>query len=124
MTASRASRPDPRYGWGIPSVSDAVNYPAIEGVVRDLHTGEPIPNATVRWEPAVAADSTASAPSDSPPRGATTSGATGEYLIPNLPNGSYVLRVDAPGYFESISAALEMPPSLEAVNFSLRYQGE
>ena len=124
MTASRASQPDPRYGWGIPSVSDAVNYPAIEGVVRDLHTGEPIPNATVRWEPAAAADSAASAPSDSPPRGATSSGSAGEYLIPNLPNGSYVLRVDAPGYFESISAALEAPPSLEAVNFSLRYQGE
>ena len=124
MSASRASRPDPTYGWGIPSALEAVHYPAIEGVVRDMHTKEPITNAKVMWEPRGVVDSTAVPPSDSPPRGSTSTDSEGVYLIPNLPNGTYTLHVDAPGYFESISEPLEVPPGLGDLNFTLRYRGE
>jgi serine protease AprX len=124
MSADRASRPDPSYGWGIPNAADAIHYPALEGVVRDMHTGEPIANAIVRWEPRASIDSSAVAPSDSPPRGAAATDSMGAYVIPNLPPGAYVLRVESPGYFEGKSTPLEVPPGLGDVDFSLRYRGE
>jgi serine protease AprX len=124
MSADRASRPDPRYGWGVPNARDAVHYPAIEGIVRDAHTREPIANASVRWEPDAHIDSASVAPTDSPPRGATATDAAGAYLIPNLPRGRYVLRIDAPGYFETTTEPLEVPPGLGDVDFTLRYRGE
>ncbi len=124
MSGDRASRPDPRYGWGIPNVRDAVLYPALEGKITDLHTGEPIGGARVEWEPAAGVDSSRFTPGDTSARGSARSDSTGAYMVPNLPPGSFRLRVDAPGYLESVSGPLEVPPSLGDVNFALRYRGE
>ena len=123
MSASRAASPDNRYGWGVVNVRDAILYPEIEGRVADFHTHEPIAGARVSWEPSGAADSL-EAPSDSPPRGAVQTDSTGAYVIPNLPRGSYRLRIGADGYFESGSEPIQVPPGIGDVNFELRYRGE
>ena len=124
MTADRASRPDPKYGWGVPNARDAILYPAVEGRVTDHHTGEPIAGARISWEPVGAVDSARVAPSDSRPRGSTTCDSTGAYVVPNLPAGGYRLKIAAPGYFDWESAPLEVPPALGDVNAALRYRGE
>ena len=124
MSGDRAAKPDPTYGWGVPNVRDAILYPAIEGRVTDFHTHEPIAGARVSWEPAGPVDSTRAAPGDSPPRGVARSDSTGAYAAPNLPPGVYRLRVNADGYFEGVTEALEVPPNLGDVNVVLRYRGE
>lgn len=124
MTASRASEPDSRFGWGVPHAPHAVRYPALEGIVTDMHTGEPIENALVLWEPVTPIDSAAVAPTDSPTRGETKTDEDGGYVIPNLPRGTYVLKAQVPGYFELTSEPLEVPPGMDEVNFALRYRGE
>ena len=124
MTASRAAQPDPRYGWGIPNAPDAMRYPALEGIVTDMHTQEPIESALVLWSPVTPVDSSSVAPTDSRPSGETRSDEDGAYVIPNLPRGTYVLKVQVPGYFELTSEPLEVPPGLQDVNFALRYRGE
>ena len=129
MSADRASRPDPSYGWGIPNVRDAIVYPQIEGRITDVATpgittvGKP---ATIRWEPAPGspADTVGVAPSDSPRRGSVQADSTGAYLIPNLPAGSYRLTIEAPGYFPLDSEPIQVPPGIGDVNFALRYRGE
>jgi subtilisin family serine protease len=132
MSANRASRPDPGYGWGVPNVRDAIAYPEIEGRITDLSTpGEPTVGkpATVSWEPAPgaparAAADTLAAPSDSPLRGSVRADSTGAYVIPNLPSGTYRLTIEAPGYFSVQSEPLQVPPGLGDVDFALRYRGE
>ena len=124
MSADRASRPDPRYGWGVPNVRDAILYPFLEGRMTDFNTHEPIQNARVSWEPVGAVDSTHAAPSDSPLRGEMRADSTGAYVIPNLPAGTYRLRATAPGYFDWVSEPLQVPPSLGDLNAALRYRGE
>jgi subtilisin family serine protease len=128
MSADRASRPDPGYGWGVPNVRDAILYPRIEGHITDVSTpGEPTVGKppTVSWEPAPGAPSdTLAAPSDSPRRGSVRADSTGAYVIPNLPSGTYRLTIEAPGYFSVQSEPLEVPPGMGDVDFSLRYRGE
>jgi subtilase family protein/carboxypeptidase family protein len=124
MSGDRASRPDNRYGWGVPNVRDAILYPAIEGKITDDRTREPIAGARVEWELAGKVDSTFAAPGDSPPRGSAVTDSTGAYVVPNLPPGIFRLRVDAPGYSEAVSEPLEVPPSLGDVNLALRYRGK
>ncbi len=124
MSGDRASRPDNQYGWGVPNVRDAILYPFLEGKVTDATTREPIAGARVRWEPAGRVDSTRAAPSDSPPRGLVETDSTGAYVAPNLPPGVYRLRVEAPGYSETASEPLEVPPSLGDVNIALRFRGK
>jgi len=124
VSADRASRPDARYGWGVPNVRDAILYPCLEGRITDFNTHEPIQKARVSWEPAGVIDSTRAAPSDSPVRGEMAADSTGAYVIPNLPAGAYRLRVTAPGYFDWASEPLQVPPSLGDVNAVLRYRGE
>jgi subtilisin family serine protease len=124
MSADRASRPDPRYGWGLPNARDAILYPAVEGRVTDFHTGEPIAGAKISWEATSAVDSAHVAPSASRPRGSTAGDSTGAYVVPNLPAGVYRLRVTSPGYFDWESAPLQVPPALGDVNAALRYRGE
>src|SRR5205814_1214320 len=91
MSASRADRPDNRYGWGIVNARDAVLYPLIEGRVTDATTREPIGGAAVRWVAAGAAEGGAEA-------GTVQTDATGAYVIPNLPRGSYTITVTRQGY--------------------------
>jgi len=45
-------------------------------------------------------------------------------VIPNLPPGTYRLRIRADGYLEGETEPLEMPPNLSDVNVALRYRGE
>jgi serine protease AprX len=123
-SGSRAAEPDPTYGWGVPNARDAILYPLIEGRITDFHTREPISGARVRWEPAGAVDSLRAAPGDAPPRGVTRTDSTGAYVVPNLPPGTFRLRVEADGYFEATTEPLEVPPNLGDVNVSLRYRGE
>jgi subtilisin family serine protease len=130
MSADRASRPDPSYGWGVPNVRDAIVYPQIEGRITDVSTpgqatvGKP---ATISWEPAGSAPTdtlAAAAPSDSPRRGSVQADSVGAYVIPNLPDGTYRLTIEAPGYFRAQSEPLQVPPGLGDVDFALRYRGE
>lgn len=127
MSADRASRPDPGYGWGIPNVRDAIVYPQIEGRITDVSTpgiatvGRP---GTVSWEPASADTLAPGAPSDSPRRGSVQADSTGAYIIPNLPAGTYRLTIEAPGYVPARSEPLQVPPGLGDVDFALRYRGE
>jgi subtilisin family serine protease len=130
MSADRASRPDPSYGWGVPNVRDAILYPQIEGGITDVSTpgqatvGKP---ATISWEPAGSASTdtlAAAAPSDSPRQGSVQADSVGAYVIPNLPAGTYRLTIEAPGYFPAQSELLEVPPGLGDVDFALRYRGE
>jgi len=124
MSGDRAAMPDSRYGWGVPNARDAILYPLIEGRVTDALTREPIALARVSWEPAGPVDSTRAAPGDSPPRGVARADSTGAYVVPNLPPGVYRLRVNAEGYFEGVTEALDVPPNLGDVNVALRYRGE
>ncbi len=130
LSADRAARPDPYYGWGVPNVRDAILYPLIEGRITDVATpGEAVVGkaATVSWEPAPGSSDTLAAgvaPSDSPRRGSVRADSTGAYVIPNLPTGAYRLTITAPGYFEAHSEPLEVPPGLGDVDFALRYRGE
>jgi subtilisin family serine protease len=127
MSADRASRPDPSYGWGVPNVRDAIVYPQIEGRITDASTpgiatvGKP---GTVSWEPASADTLAPGAPSDSPRRGSVRADSTGAYVIPNLPSGTYRLTIEAPGYFSGQSEPIQVPPGMGGVDFALRYRGE
>ena len=125
-SASRAERPDNDYGWGLVNARDAILYPLIEGTITDAHTREPLSGASVSWEPAgpASVDSAFAGGGDSPPRGTVQTDAGGAYVIPNLPPGTYLLRVKADGYFDATSEPLEMPPNLSEVNLELRYRGE
>ena len=124
MSASRAERPDNRYGWGIVNARDAVFYPLIEGRVTDANTREPLRGATVRWEPQGSVDSLGAASSDSPPRGSVETDSTGAYVIPNLPRGIYAIHVSKPGYFDGSAGPYDVPPNLGDANVALRYRGE
>jgi len=127
QSASRAERPDNDYGWGLVNARDAILYPLIEGTITDAHTREPLSGASVSWEPAAGAgsvDSAFAARGDSPPRGVVRTDAAGAYVIPNLPPGTYRLRIRADGYFDGETEPLEMPPNLSDVNVALRYRGE
>ena len=122
MSASRAERPDNRYGWGLVNARDAVLYPLIEGKVTDSTTREAIVGATVRWraeagaERAMERDSTGA-------EGTVETDSTGAYVIPNLPRGSYTITVTKPGYADAEAGPYDVPPNLGDVNVDLRYQG-
>ncbi len=141
MSASRAERPDNRYGWGIVNARDAVLYPLIEGTVVDETTREPLEGATVRWEPrggarggadagargdadTRAGDAAGPGATDSPPRGSVETDSTGAYVIPNLPRGAYTITVSKTGYVEGSAGPYEVPPNLGDANVALRYRGK
>jgi serine protease AprX len=126
MTASRAGRPDPRYGWGIVNARDAVLYPLLEGTVTDSITHEPLAGVTVRWEPLAGRtpESADAGPGDSPARGSVETDSTGAYLIPSLPSGSYRITVSKAAYFDASAGPYEVPPNLGDANIVLRYRGK
>ena len=124
MSASRAERPDNRFGWGLVNAREAVFYPLIEGVVTDVHTREPLQGATVRWEPAGSVDSLDAAVSDSPPRGSVETDSTGAYVIPSLPRGLFRITISKAGYFDAAAGPYEVPPNLGDANVALRYRGK
>ena len=122
MSASRAERPDNRFGWGLVNAREAVLYPLIEGVVTDFDTREPLQGATVRWEPAGSVDSLDAAASDSPPRGSVETDSAGTYVIPNLPRGSFRITVSKAGYLDADAGPYDVPPNLGDANVVLRYR--
>lgn len=124
MSSDRASRPDNRYGWGVPNVRDAILYPCVEGKVIDAVTREPLAGARVLWGPAGRVDSTKAETSGSPVRGILRTDSLGTYIVPNLPRGSYRISIEADGYFGSESQPIEVPPSLGDLTLALRYRGE
>ncbi len=124
MSASRAERPDSRYGWGIANARDAVLYPLLEGIVTDSITREPLADASVAWERTGGADSTDVSPGDSPAQGFVETDSAGAYVIPNLPRGAYRIAVTKPGYLDASSGPYEVPPNLGDVNIALRYRGK
>ena len=127
MSADRARVPIRAMDGAFPT-SRRVVYPQIEGRITDVSTpgqalGKP---ATISWEPAGAPADTlaAAAPSDSPRRGSVQADSVGAYVIPNLPDGTYRLTIEAPGYFRAQSELIQVPPGLGDVDFALRYRGE
>ncbi len=141
MSASRAERPDTRYGWGIVNARDAVLYPLLEGTVTDSITREPLANAAVRWEPIAGPEKepivgpeaeqivgpkaeSPEATGDSPERGSVETDSTGAYVIPSLPRGTYTITVSRQGYFDASAGPYEVPPNLGDANVALRYRGK
>jgi len=122
MSASRAERPDNRFGWGLVNARDALFYPFIEGTITDETTREPLRGASVRWEPWGSVDSLDAAASDSPPRGSVETDSTGAYVIPSLPRGSFRITISKAGYLDAAAGPYEVPPNLGDANVALRYR--
>jgi len=99
-TASMANRPDIRFGWGIVNARDAISYPSLSGYIADRTTRRAV-IATVEIINQDTGDSTR-----------TKSDESGYFLLPNLTDGVYNLRILKDNYlpYEKIS---KVPPSDE-----------
>jgi subtilisin family serine protease len=121
MSADRAERPGPEYGWGTVDARAAILYPLLEGVVRDAEGGAPIAGAAVSWERLGDVPGAAwAAPGDAPPQGTTRADAGGAYTIANLPPGVYRLTIAADGYEAATLGPFDVPPNLRGVDAALR----
>lgn len=97
-TASRANRPDIRYGWGIVNARDAINYPSFSGYIIDETTKKGlVAIIELTSEKAeIAADSDSS----------------GYFLFTNLDEGEYKIKIFKSGYRPFV-ASISVPPSEE-----------
>ena len=120
MSASRAGQPDNQYGWGIVNARDAVLYPLLEGTVTDSITRERLAGAAVRWEPVAGSPRAPAATGDLNASGSVLTDSTGDYVIPNLPRGTYAITVSKPGYLDAPAGPYEVPPNLGDANVALR----
>jgi subtilisin family serine protease len=97
-TASRANRPDIRYGWGIVNTTDAINYPSFSGYIIDETTMKGfaaiIELTSEKTEIAGNSDS------------------SGYFLFPNLDEDEYNVKIYKSG-FRPFSASISIPPSEE-----------
>jgi len=78
----------------------------IIGVVQNLATGVPIPNAEIQWRG----------------RQVATTASDGTYAIDLLPAGSYTITVNAPGFL-SMNRSLQIGSQLVEASFSMTPQG-
>lgn len=108
-SADRASRPDIRYGWGIVSASDAINYPAFSGYIVDKATGNGI-IGKIDLQSAEDEKLKLTAMSDS----------SGFYTLANLEAGDYLITISSSSYV-TVSAVISVPPSAE-MDFALNRQ--
>ncbi len=121
MSADRADRPAPDYGWGMVDARAAILFPFVEGIVRDGDRGAVIAGATVAWERVGdVASAEWAAPGDAPPRGTTRTDAGGGYAIANVPPGAYRLTVTAEGYEATTIGPIDLPPNARGVDVALR----
>jgi serine protease AprX len=97
-TASRSTRPDIRYGWGIVNAMDAINYPSLSGYVIDRYKNSGMAGE-IRLEREESGESI-TAQSES----------SGWFLFANLADGSYLITVDEKGYLP-YRRSIEIPPS-------------
>lgn len=119
MSASRADRPDNDYGWGIVNARAAILYPLLEGRVTGRDGGTPLAGARVAWERIGESKGEWAAPGDGPPTGETRTDAGGNYMIGNLPPGSYRLTITAEGHETATLGPFDVPPNLGGVDVTL-----
>lgn len=96
-TASRAGRPDNSYGHGILQIDKAMDYPSISGYVTSAVGYKSVPGAKVLITSGILA-------------GTYPADGDGFYKIANLPEGSFLIKVQAEGYQDSEERELLAPP--------------
>lgn len=106
-TASHATRPDIRYGWGIVSARDAINYPSFSGYVVDKRTRNAV-LASVLLENEDTGEILEIAPDES-----------GHFTAANMDAGIYKISIQQDGYLP-YERTIAVPPSEE---FDIFLQG-
>ena len=99
-SASRANRPDIRFGWGIVSAERAINYPSFSGYVIDEAARRGIATNILISEKSGVSHYEVS--SDS----------SGYFIFPNLPEGNYQVMISSDEY-EQYKNSFQVPPSEE-----------
>ena len=97
-TATRASYPDNDWGYGILQVCKAIDYPSISGYVLDVN-GKAMKGAMVYFD-SDAGDTT----------GVEVTDENGYYLLKNMPEGGYELKVKTGESDESKGKFVKVPP--------------
>ena len=106
-TASHATRPDIRYGWGIVSARDAINYPSFSGYVIDKRTRNAV-LVSVFLENEDSGEILGIATDES-----------GHFMAANLNAGIYKISIQKDGYLP-YERTIAVPPSEE---FDIFLQG-
>lgn len=99
-TASRANRPDIRFGWGVVNAREAINYPSFSGYIVDSTALRGLAaDITIRH---IDGEEICDVQSDS----------SGYFIFVNLPDGDYSVMVCVDDYIP-YEAAFSVPPSEE-----------
>lgn len=97
-TASRSTRPDIRYGWGIVNAREAVSYPSFSGYVVEKHTKRGLVcDVQLRMQ-------------ESREVLTVRSEGSGWFLFANLPYGSYTVMIEAEGFLPYRDSIVIPPP--------------
>jgi subtilisin family serine protease len=99
-TASHATRPDIRYGWGIVSAEDAINYPSFSGYLVAKRTRNAIMES-IFLENADTGEILEVEPDES-----------GYFLAANLDAGTYKITIQGSGFLP-YENTIVVPPSEE-----------
>ena len=97
-TATRASYPDNDWGYGILQVCKAIDYPSISGYVSDAN-GKSVKGAMVYFT-SVSGDTS----------GVVITDEYGYYLLTNMPEGGYELKVKTDESEEGKVRKVKVPP--------------
>jgi serine protease AprX len=99
-TASHATRPDIRYGWGIVNARDAINYPSFSGYLVDDRTGSAV-TVSIFLENEDTDEITEVEPDES-----------GRFVAANLDAGTYKITIQEKGFLP-YERTIVVPPSEE-----------
>ncbi len=99
-TASHATRPDIRYGWGIVSARDAINYPSFSGYLADDRTGNAVV-ASIFLEK-----------EDTEEILEVETDESGRFIAANLDAGTYKITIQEKGFLP-YERTIVVPPSEE-----------